>query len=205
MARFRTLFGRLRFSADFAIVRCWLSEDGMHAVYEHRRLADLLRKTTWTPKTSALTLAVRDRFSGSALTIILPKNLRADSFSCVSLQWYVLTMPEYDLRSVFPLNERDFPVRDSTWRCRLIEVSDLRPERDRLAWYLSFETDEDSRSASAPVHIRKLEIVTSSEVLNRGFPPNLAERIAEWLSSDEVDGRREWLEAGRKEPLDAEM
>ena len=114
-------------------------------------------------------------------------------------------MPEYDLRSAFPLNERDFPVRDSNWRCRLIEVSDLRPERDRLAWYLSFETDEDSRSSSAPVHIRKLEIVTSSKVLGQGFPPNLAERIAEWLSSDEVDGRREWLETGRKEPLDAEM
>lgn len=44
MARFRRLFGRLRRSADFAIVRCWLSGDGMHAVYEHRRLANLLRK-----------------------------------------------------------------------------------------------------------------------------------------------------------------
>ena len=75
MARFRTSFGRLRRSADFAVVRCWLSGDGMHAVNEHRRLANLLRKTTRTPETSALALAVRDGFSRPALTIILLRNL----------------------------------------------------------------------------------------------------------------------------------
>lgn len=106
-------------------------------------------------------------------------------------------MPEYDLRSAFPMNEQIFPVQGRGWRCRLMEVSDLRPERDRLAWYLSFQTDESTEGSGSDVHTRKLELVTSGRVLQEGFSPQLSERIADWLASDEVDGRREWLDTGR--------
>jgi len=109
------------------------------------------------------------------------------------LRCYLLSMSEYDLRSAFPLNEQIFPVQGRSWRCRLMEVSDLRPERDRLAWYVSFQTDDAGKGNDIGVHTRKLEIVTSANVLKSGFPPQLAERIADWLASGEVDGRREWL------------
>jgi hypothetical protein len=106
-------------------------------------------------------------------------------------------MPEYDLRSAFPLNEQIFPAQGRSWRCRLMEVSDLRPERDRLAWYLSFQTDDSTEHSDSDVHTRKLEVITSGRVLTEGFSSQLAERIADWLASGEVDGRREWLETQR--------
>jgi hypothetical protein len=95
------------------------------------------------------------------------------------------------------MNEQIFPVQGRSWRCRLTEVSDLRPERDRLAWYLAFQADDSTETSGGDVHTRKLEVVTSGRVLQEGFSPQLAERIADWLASSEVDGRREWLDTGR--------
>lgn len=99
-------------------------------------------------------------------------------------------MPEYDLRSAFPLNDATFVVHERRWVCRLVEVSDARPERDRLSWYLVFEPGD--RSAAVR---RKLEIVTSAaHLLENGFGEDLEDRLSEWLMSDEEDGRREWLD-----------
>jgi hypothetical protein len=98
-------------------------------------------------------------------------------------------MLEYDLRSAFPLNDKDFALHGTTWKCRLAEVSDQRPEADRLAWYLVFQTDH------RPPETRKLEIVTSAtRLLESGFPEDLDDRVLEWLLTGEQDGRREWLD-----------
>lgn len=99
-------------------------------------------------------------------------------------------MSEYDLRSAFPLGDATFVVHERRWICRLAEVSDGRPEQDRLSWYLVFEPAD--RSAAA---LRKLEIVTSaSHLLENGFGEDLEDRLSEWLMTEEQDGRREWLD-----------
>ncbi|HSU58301.1 MAG TPA: hypothetical protein VLI55_03215 [Bryobacteraceae bacterium] len=101
-------------------------------------------------------------------------------------------MSEYDLRSAFPLNDKDFVVHGTTWTCRLAEVSDQRPEADRLSWYLIFQTGKDE---SKPLETRKLEIVTpATRLLESGFPEDLDDRLVEWLFTEEQDGRREWLD-----------
>ncbi|HZQ51371.1 MAG TPA: hypothetical protein VFB14_04190 [Bryobacteraceae bacterium] len=99
-------------------------------------------------------------------------------------------MPDYDLRSAFPLNDKQFVAHHRRWICRLAEVSDLRPGADRLSWYLVFEPAEPG---SEPV--RKLEVVTTAtHLLQAGFPDDLTDRLSEWLLGDEQDGRVEWLD-----------
>lgn len=99
-------------------------------------------------------------------------------------------MSEYDLRSAFPLNDATFVVHERRWICRLAEVSDARPERDQLSWYLNFEAADRHQPSR-----RSLEIVTSAgRLLEEGFGEDLADRISEWLMSEEQDGRREWLD-----------
>lgn len=101
-------------------------------------------------------------------------------------------MSEYDLRSAFPLNDKEFDVQGRRWICRLAEVSDSRPEADRLSWYLVFETE--GKGARHEV-LRKLEIVTGADrILQSGWPNDLPERLIEWLLSGEQDGRQEWLD-----------
>ncbi len=100
-------------------------------------------------------------------------------------------MSEYDLRSAFPLSGKEFAARGTKWRCELAEVSDLRPERDRLSWYLVFQ----GGGGRQPATTRKLEIVTSAtHLLQAGFPEDLDDRLVEWLLTDEQDGRLEWLD-----------
>lgn len=102
-------------------------------------------------------------------------------------------MSEYDLRSAFPLNDATFVVHHRRWICRLAEVSDGRPERDILSWYLVFEpADREGHPSLVP---RKLEVVTSAaHLLEEGFGEDLADRISEWLMTDEEGGRREWID-----------
>lgn len=101
-------------------------------------------------------------------------------------------MSEYDLRSAFPLPDKTFVVSGVRWICRLVEVSDLRPDADRLSWYLVFEPEAPSHD-SPPV--RKLEIVTSAtHLLESGWGDDLPDRIVEWLLTGERDGREEWLD-----------
>ena len=103
-------------------------------------------------------------------------------------------MSEYDLRSAFPLNGKDFLVENQRWICRLAEVSDLRPGADRVSWYLVFEPDSRPGGTAGKGEIRKLEIVTSAtHLLQAGWGNDLAERLIEWLLSGEQDGRQEWL------------
>jgi hypothetical protein len=98
-------------------------------------------------------------------------------------------MSEYDLRSAFPLNGKHFVAHHTRWICRLAEVSDLRPDADRLSWYVVFQNEEH------PPTTRKLEIVTSAtHLLEAGFGEDLDDRITEWLLTDEQDGRVEWLD-----------
>lgn len=102
-------------------------------------------------------------------------------------------MSEYDLRSAFPLNDKDFVVNETTWTCHLAEVSDQRPGLDRLSWYLVFQTDH--RPPGKPLQTRKLEIVTeATRLLETGFPEDLADRLVEWLFTRDQDGRLEWLD-----------
>jgi len=102
-------------------------------------------------------------------------------------------MLEYDLRSAFPLNDKDFVVHGTSWKCRLAEVSDQRPEADRLSWYLVFQPEH--LAPGKPLETRKLEIVTSAtRLLESGFPEDLDDRVLEWLLTGEQDGRREWLD-----------
>ena len=102
-------------------------------------------------------------------------------------------MAAYDLRTLFPLKDQLFTASSGYWLCRLAEVSDLRPQADRLSWYLIFEQDS-SRTNDTPSRIRKLEIVTSAkQVLEHGFGEDLRSRLAKWLESKEDDGRVEWL------------
>jgi hypothetical protein len=106
----------------------------------------------------------------------------------------LVNMSEYDLRSAFPLNDATFVVHERRWICRLAEVSDQRPEQDRLSWYLVFEAaaNGDRREIVPP---RKLEIVTSAaHLLEAGFGDDLEDRISEWLMTDQEDGRQEWLD-----------
>jgi hypothetical protein len=99
-------------------------------------------------------------------------------------------MPDYDLRSAFPLNDKQLAAHHQKWICRLAEVSDLRPDNDRLSWYLVFEP---APPGSTPV--RKLEVVTTAtHLLQAGFGDDLTDRISEWLLGDEQDGRAEWLD-----------
>jgi hypothetical protein len=100
---------------------------------------------------------------------------------------------EYDLRSAFPLNDATFVVHHRRWICRLAEVSDGRPERDRLSWYLVLEPAD--REDHPSLISRKLEVVTSAaHLLEEGFGEDLADRISEWLMTEEEDGRREWID-----------
>jgi hypothetical protein len=102
-------------------------------------------------------------------------------------------MSEYDLRSAFPLSGKDFVAHGMTWKCQLAEVSDMRPEADRLSWYLVFQSED--QASHKPAELRKLEIVTTAtNLLEAGFPDDLADRLVEWLLTDEQDGRREWLD-----------
>ena len=100
-------------------------------------------------------------------------------------------MSQYDLRSAFPLNGKEFKAHNLRWICRLAEVSDLRPEQDRLSWYLVFQSPESNHD----LHTRKLEIVTSAaHLLQAGFSEDLDDRLVEWLLTNEEDGRLEWLD-----------
>jgi hypothetical protein len=102
-------------------------------------------------------------------------------------------MSEYDLRSAFPLSDEEFVTRGVSWTCRLAEVSDLRPSDDRLSWYLVFQNE--MRSPGEALQTRKLEIVTTAtHLLESGFRDDLSDRIVEWLLTDEIDGRVEWLD-----------
>ncbi len=104
-------------------------------------------------------------------------------------------MSQYDLRSAFPLNGKDLVVKKQRWVCHLAEVSDLRPEADRLSWYLVFEPESTPEGTAGKGEMRKLEIVTSAtHLLQAGWGNDLAERLVEWLLSGEQDGRQEWLE-----------
>lgn len=69
----------------------------------------------------------------------------------------------------------------------------MRPEADRLSWYLVFQSED--QASHKPAELRKLEIVTTAtNLLEAGFPDDLADRLVEWLLTDEQDGRREWLD-----------
>ncbi len=104
-------------------------------------------------------------------------------------------MSQYDLRSAFPLNDKDFVVHDQRWICRLAEVSDLRPAQDRLSWYLVFEPETTEGRRAPEGQLRKLEIVTSAtHFLQVGWGDDLSERLVEWLLTDQQDGRQEWLD-----------
>ena len=103
-------------------------------------------------------------------------------------------MSIYDLRSAFPLLEREFGSPSGIWIAHLAEVSDLRPGSDRLSWYLVFERRKRREDHDAPT-LRKLEIVTSADhLLQTGFPPDLESRIETWILTGEEDGRVEWLD-----------
>lgn len=102
-------------------------------------------------------------------------------------------MSEFDLRSAFPLSDKEFVTHGARWICRLAEVSDLRPQADRLSWYLVFE--KQNLAPGEVPRTRKLEIVTTAmHLLESGFRDDLADRIVEWLLSEEDDGRLEWLD-----------
>ena len=101
-------------------------------------------------------------------------------------------MSVYELRSAFPLSNAEIVAGQERWICRLAEVSDLRPESDRLSWYLVFEREGLSHN---PEHFRKLEIVTTADAtLANGWLHDTRRRLTEWLRSAEQDGRLEWLE-----------
>jgi hypothetical protein len=101
-------------------------------------------------------------------------------------------MSVYDLRSLFPYSGSEFATPQGSWLCRLAEVSDLRPERDQLSWYLVFEHGPGWNGPRAP--LRKLEVVTSANhLIENGFPPGTESRLAAWLEGSEQDGREEWL------------
>ena len=102
---------------------------------------------------------------------------------------FLSSMSIYDLRTLFPYNGYEFSLPSGSWICRLAEVSDSRPEADRLSWYLVFEPVRDAR---APV--RKLEIVTTpSQATSHGFGADAEDRLKKWLASNQESGREEWL------------
>jgi hypothetical protein len=111
----------------------------------------------------------------------------------------VSEMSEYDLRSAFPLRDKEFVVRGKHWICRLAEVSDERPQLDRLSWYLVFERDKPGANPQ-PEEIRKLEIVTpAAQILEQGWGDDLPDRLVEWLMTGDPDGRVEWFTDGSGE------
>ena len=94
----------------------------------------------------------------------------------------------YELRTLFPFNEHDFKTPYGSWQCRLAEVSDLRPQNDRLAWYLAFRSGLEGHGEPKK---RNLEVLTSAGHLsNNGFGADVESRITEWLNTNEEDGRR---------------
>jgi hypothetical protein len=102
-------------------------------------------------------------------------------------------MSQYDLRSLFPYSNAEFGTPEGAWVCRLAEVSDQRPDADRLSWYLVFEHGEGWHGPRAAP--RKLEIVTTANrLIANGFPPEAETRIANWLAGQEQEARLEWLE-----------
>lgn len=102
-------------------------------------------------------------------------------------------MSAYDLRQLFPLKDHLLTASSGYWTCRLAEVSDLRPQADRISWYLVFEQNA-STADDTPSNIRKLEIVTSAkQILEHGFGEDLRSRLTEWLETNQVEGRLEWL------------
>ncbi|MDQ2841515.1 MAG: hypothetical protein M3Y72_10860 [Acidobacteriota bacterium] len=101
-------------------------------------------------------------------------------------------MSEYDLRSAFPLNGKEYTARGGRWLCELEEVSDLRPEADRLSWYVVFRSSPEK--PGRPTLLRKLEIVTAGQVLTKGWRPDMERRILDWLSEGGDDDRVEWLD-----------
>lgn len=102
-------------------------------------------------------------------------------------------MSTYDLRTLFPLKDHLITASSGYWLCRLAEVTDLRPQADRISWYLVFEQNA-SQENDQPSSIRKLEIVTSAkQILDHGFLDDLRTRLAQWLDTNEDSGRVEWL------------
>jgi hypothetical protein len=98
-------------------------------------------------------------------------------------------MSIYDLRDAFPYKGKEFSSSGNHWTCQLAEVSDLRPETDRLSWYLVFEPAGNTQAV-----IRKLELVTPGDkIAAEGFAPDLSKKIEDWLASGEQDGRVELL------------
>jgi hypothetical protein len=103
---------------------------------------------------------------------------------------FLKSMSTYDLRSLFPYNGHEFSSADGDWICRLAEVSDSRPEIDRLSWYLVFEPVRNAHATT-----RNLEIVTPAEQsIAQGLGTDVKARIENWLASGEQDGREEWLD-----------
>ena len=103
-------------------------------------------------------------------------------------------MSVYDLRSQFPLRDSEFTAPFGAWICRLVEVSDSRPQADRLSWYLAFEPAK-GHPAHDQASLRKLELVTTADhLLEHGFPQDLEMRLKSWLAGGEQDGRVEWLD-----------
>ncbi len=102
-------------------------------------------------------------------------------------------MSVYDLRSLFPYILSEFTTPQGSWICHLAEVSDLRPAIDQLSWYLVFEHGPGWRGPRQGP--RKLEVVTSAEhLIANGFPADSEERLTNWLSGPDQDGRLEWLD-----------
>jgi hypothetical protein len=96
-------------------------------------------------------------------------------------------MSETDLRPLFPLNDAEFPLGKEHWVCHLIEVSDQRPDVNRLSWFLAFHPNNVGRNNT---DTRKLEIVTNAtEVLETGWPADLRGKLESWLTTGEDDGR----------------
>lgn len=102
-------------------------------------------------------------------------------------------MSVYDLRSLFPYATTEFATPQGSWICRLAEVSDLRPDRDQLSWYLVFEHGAGWRGPRPGP--RKLEVVTTAEhLISNGFPPETESRLSAWLEGGDEEGRLEWRE-----------
>jgi hypothetical protein len=99
---------------------------------------------------------------------------------------------EYDLRTAFPLNGKEFTINGEVWICELVEVSDLGSDPDRLSWYLIFRAPP--RKHGNTERIRRLEIVTSADVAShKSWKPDLAQRVSTWLLEGGEDDRVEWL------------
>ncbi len=98
-------------------------------------------------------------------------------------------MSIYDLRDIFPFKGQEFSNSSGNWVCHLAEVSDSRPDNDRLSWYLVFEPIRNSGAS-----MRKLELVTpGTGTTAQSFSPELKIQMENWLASGEQDGRMELL------------